>query len=150
MFALGRACCLASVASAQSGAGLRHAFSSRVDEAVRRAIENNPDLAGVRFGTQIEAARVSESESAYTPVFSTVVGTSSNVAPPSNFLLGERGVDTNDLFTSTGVRQRLRVGRGHAGTCRGTRPGTTTEQSADELRSQPAVGFSARRSHSRC
>jgi outer membrane protein TolC len=83
-----------------------------VDEAVRRAVEHNPDLASVRFGTQIEAARVSESESAYVPVFSTLVGTSSNVTPPSNFLLGERGVETNDLFTSTGVRQRLPWGSG--------------------------------------
>ncbi len=100
----------ASVASAQSGRS--GTLQLTLDEAVRRAIENNPDLAGVRFGAQIEAARVSESESAYTPVFSTVVGASSNVAPPSNFLLGERGVDTNDLFSSTGVRQRLAWGAG--------------------------------------
>jgi outer membrane protein TolC len=83
-----------------------------VDEAVRRAVEHNPDLASVRYGTQVEAARVSESESAYVPVFSTVVGTSSNMTPPSNFLLGERGVDTRDLFTSTGVRQRMPWGSG--------------------------------------
>src|SRR6188768_1820473 len=78
-----------------------------LDEAVRRAVDNNPDLASVRSTTQVEAARVSESESAYTPVFSTIVGASSNSTPPSNFLLGERGVDTSDLFSSTGVRQRL-------------------------------------------
>jgi outer membrane protein TolC len=97
-----------SAAWAQSGQTLQ----LTVDEAMRRAVENNPDLASVRFGTQVEAARVSESESAYTPVFSTMVGTSSNVTPPSNFLLGERGVDTNDLFTSTGVRQRMPWGSG--------------------------------------
>jgi len=28
-----------------------------VDDAVRRAVEHNPDLAGVRLGTQVEAAR---------------------------------------------------------------------------------------------
>jgi outer membrane protein TolC len=96
----------ASVASAQETVQLT------VDEAVRRAVEHNPDLASVRFGTQVEAARVSEAESAYVPVFSTLVGSSSNVAPPSNFLLGERGIDTNDLFTSTGVKQRLPWGSG--------------------------------------
>ena len=94
-----------SVASAQT-------LQLSVDEAVRRAVEHNPDLAAVRYGTQVEEARVSESESAYVPVFSTVVGTSSNVTPPSNFLLGERGVDTNDLFTSTGLRQRMPWGAG--------------------------------------
>ena len=83
-----------------------------VDEAVRRAVEHNPDLAAVRYGTQVEEARLSESESAYVPVFSTMLGTSSNVTPPSNFLFGERGVDTNDLFTSTGVRQRMPWGAG--------------------------------------
>ena len=83
-----------------------------LDEAVRRAVDNNPDLASVRSSTQVEAARVSESESAYTPVFSTIVGASSNSTPPSNFLLGERGVDTSDLFSSTGVRQRLAWGSG--------------------------------------
>jgi len=118
----------ASVASAQSGrpegrqyeqtevrsAGLQasQTLQLTVDEAVRRAVEHNPDLAAVRYGTQVEEARLSESESAYVPVFSTVLGTSSNVTPPSNFLLGERGVDTIDLFTSTGVRQRIPWGAG--------------------------------------
>lgn len=100
----------ASVAAAQSrGTG---ALQLSLDEAVRRAVENNPELAGVRLGAQVEAARLSESESAYTPVFSTRIGASSHMAPPSNFLLGERGVDTNDLFSSTGVRQRLSRGAG--------------------------------------
>src|SRR5205807_9238353 len=44
--------------------------------------------------------------------FSTMFGRSSNVTPPSNFLLGDRGVDTNDWFSSTGVRQRLPWGSG--------------------------------------
>jgi outer membrane protein len=118
----------ASVASAQSGrpegrhyeqtevrsAGLQASQSLQltVDEAVRRAVEHNPDLAAVRYNTQVEEARLSESESAYVPVFSTMLGTSSNVTPPSNFLLGERGVNTNDLFSSTGVRQRIPWGAG--------------------------------------
>jgi len=83
-----------------------------VDEAVRRAIENNPDLAIVRLTTQVENARVAETLGAYAPVFSTVVGRSSNVTPPSSLLLGDSGVNTHDLFSSTGVRQRLRWGAG--------------------------------------
>jgi HAE1 family hydrophobic/amphiphilic exporter-1 len=95
-------------AFAQSGSTL----NLTLEEAVRRASENNPDLAAVRLGTQVETAKVAQSESAYTPVFSTVIGGSSNSTPPSNFLLGERGIDTRDLFTSTGVRQRLAKGAG--------------------------------------
>jgi outer membrane protein TolC len=83
-----------------------------LDDAVRRAVENNPELAIVRLGTEVEAARVGESRSAFTPVFSTSLGRSSISTPPSNFLLGEAGVDVDDWFTSTGVRQRLPWGSG--------------------------------------
>jgi outer membrane protein len=83
-----------------------------IDEAVRRAIENNPDLAIVRLGTEVAAARLGESRSAFVPVFSSTLGRSTNVAPPSNFLLGDRGVNVDDLFSSTGVRQRLPWGAG--------------------------------------
>jgi outer membrane protein TolC len=103
---------VASVASAQTGRPEGQTLRLTLDEAVRLAIENNPDLAVVRDGSQIAAAHVSQSESAYTPVFSTIVGGSSNVLPPSNFLLGEAGVDTKDLFTSTGIRQRVPWGSG--------------------------------------
>jgi outer membrane protein TolC len=83
-----------------------------LDDAVRRAVENNPDLAIVRLSTEVEVARVAETQGAFAPVFSTALGRSGDVAPPSNFLLGDRGVDVNDWFSSTGVRQRLRWGNG--------------------------------------
>ena len=109
----------ASAASAQTpAADVQRATPSALtieltlEDAVRRAIENNPDLAIVRLGTEIETARVSETQTAFSPVLSSVLGRSSSVTPPSNFLLGERGVDTNDLFSSTGVHQRLPWGGG--------------------------------------
>jgi outer membrane protein TolC len=83
-----------------------------LDDAVRRAVQNNPELEIVRLGPDVEAARVAESRSAYTPVFSTVLGRSSLVTPPANSLLGEQGVDVDDWFSSTGVRQRLPWGSG--------------------------------------
>ena len=83
-----------------------------LEDAVRRALDNNPDLQIVRLDTDVETARVAESRTAFTPVFSSVVGRSSSVSPPANFLLGERGVDVDDLFSSTGVRQRLPWGSG--------------------------------------
>jgi outer membrane protein len=106
----------ATTASAQAAADDRRPAHARsdvetiqltLDEAVRRAVENNPDLAIVRLGTEVEAARVGESQGVFSPVFSTVLGRSSNVTPPSNVLLGDRGVDVHDWFSSTGVRQRL-------------------------------------------
>ena len=83
-----------------------------LEDAVRRALDNNPDLAVVRLDTEVQTARVDESRTAFTPVFSTAVGRSSTVTPPANFLLGERGVDVDDWFSSTGVRQRLPWGSG--------------------------------------
>src|SRR5689334_710028 len=78
--------------------------SLTLDQAVLRAVEHNPDLAIVKLATEVEAARVGESQTAYTPMLSTTLGGSSNTAPPTNFLLGTQGVDTHDLFSSVGVR----------------------------------------------
>jgi len=83
-----------------------------LDEAVRRARENNPELASIRLETDIESARLEQAASAFLPVFSSTLGRSSVTTPPSNFLLGDRGVDTNDWFSSTGVRQRVPWGNG--------------------------------------
>ena len=108
---------VATSANAQSDPGkidARPAGALRLslDDAVRRAVENNPDLAIVRLGTEVEAARVSETRSAFTPMFATTLGRSSTTTPPSNFLLGERGVNADDWFSSSGVRQRLPWGSG--------------------------------------
>jgi outer membrane protein TolC len=83
-----------------------------LEAAVRRAVENNPDLAIVRLGTEVDAARVGESRAAFTPVLTTELGRSSSATPPANLLLGEGGVDVDDWFSSTGVRQRLPWGSG--------------------------------------
>jgi outer membrane protein TolC len=83
-----------------------------LDEAVRRAIDNNPDLVVVRLGTEVETARVAQSRGAYAPLFSTTLGRSSLSTPPSSFLSGEQGVSLDDWFSSTGVRQRLPWGGG--------------------------------------
>jgi outer membrane protein TolC len=99
---------LATTARAQQAEPLR----LTLDDAVRRALDNNPDLAVVRLDTEVQTARVDESRTAFTPVFSTTLGRSSTVTPPANFLLGERGVDVDDWFSSTGVRQRLPWGSG--------------------------------------
>jgi outer membrane protein len=101
---------MATTALAQTGKP--ETLTLTLADAVQRAVEHNPDLAIVRLGTEVEAARVSESRGVYSPLFSTTFGRSSNVTPPSNFLLGDSGVDVRDLFSSTGVRQRLPWGAG--------------------------------------
>jgi len=108
----------ASGASAQTtgGADLKvgpyETLKLTVDDAIRRAAENNPELGIARLGTEVEAARVGESRGAFAPVVSTTLGHSRNVTPPSNFLLGDAGVNVDDSFWSTGIRQRLPFGGG--------------------------------------
>ena len=106
---------LVDVAPAQTGstpAGERQTLALTLDDAVRRAVQHNPDLMIVRFATEVEAARVGQSRAVYAPVFSTVLGRSSVVTPPSNLLSGESGVAVDDWFSSTGLRQRLPWGAG--------------------------------------
>jgi outer membrane protein TolC len=81
-------------------------------EAVRRAVDHNPDLTVVRLGVDVESARVAGSRSVFEPVFLATFGRSSNTTPPSNAILGSSGIDTREWFSSTGVRQRLRQGGG--------------------------------------
>jgi outer membrane protein len=88
------------------------ALALTLDDAVRRAVDHNPDLAVVRLGTEIQAAQVGESRTAYTPMFSTTLGRSSNAAPPTSSLLGASSIDTRDWFSSSGVRQRVPWGNG--------------------------------------
>jgi outer membrane protein len=90
----------------------RQTLQLTLDEAVRRAIDNNADLAVVRLDTEADAARVSESRGAFAPVFSTQFGRTSAAAPAGNLLLGEGAVEVDDWFSSAGLRQRLPWGAG--------------------------------------
>jgi outer membrane protein TolC len=98
--------------SAAAQVDRREAVQLTLAAAVQRAIEHNPDLAIVRLDTEVDAAHVAESLGAYAPVFSTTLGRSRNVTPPTNYLLGDTGIDVKDWFSSTGLRQRLPWGAG--------------------------------------
>jgi outer membrane protein len=103
---------IATPASAQTEKPAVETLQLTLEEAVRRAVEHNPDLAIVRLDTEADAARVGQSRGAFAPVFSTILGSSGNVAPPATLFTGDRGVHTDDQFSSTGVRQRLPWGAG--------------------------------------
>jgi outer membrane protein TolC len=83
-----------------------------LDAAVQRAIEHNPELAIVRLGTEVESTRVGEARTAYTPELLTTVARSNLGVPPTNYLLGNQGTVTRDLFSQAGVRQRVPWGNG--------------------------------------
>jgi outer membrane protein len=94
--------------SVQAGATLDLTLA----EAVRRAVDHNPDLTVVRLGVDVEASRVTGSRSAFEPVFLATFGRSSITTPASNAFFGTTGIDTREWFSSTGVRQRLQRGGG--------------------------------------
>jgi outer membrane protein len=99
--------------SAQVVSPTTNTLELTLEEAVRRAVDNNPDLAIVRLDTEIGAAQVAESQGAFVPVFSSVAARSSVVTPASNLLAGDRTrISVDDWFSSTGVRQRLPWGSG--------------------------------------
>lgn len=97
---------------ASAPAPVRETVKLTLEEAVRRAVDHNPDLAVVRLGIEVDTERVGEARGAYQPVFQTVLARSSTTTPPSNLLLGTEGIDTTDLFATVGIRQRLRWGAG--------------------------------------
>ena len=103
---------LASLLFATPAAAQVEPLRLTLEDAVRRAVENNPELAIVQLGREVEAARVGESRGAFTPVFSTQLGRWSRATPPVNLLDGDRGIEVDDWFSSTGVRQRLPWGSG--------------------------------------
>jgi outer membrane protein TolC len=98
------------VAVAQGATG--SALQLSLEDAVQRAIEHNPELAIVRLDTDAGAARVAESRGAFVPVVSTTAGRSRNTTPPANALSSSAGLDVNDWFSSSGVRQRVPWGGG--------------------------------------
>lgn len=103
----------ASAAGVQPASGEgRTTLELTLEEAVRRALENNPDVEIVRLDPDVRAGQVAQAESAFTPVATSVTGYVDTVTPPSSLFLGEAGVESNQWFTTIGMRQRLRQGGG--------------------------------------
>jgi HAE1 family hydrophobic/amphiphilic exporter-1 len=115
-----------------------------IDDAVRRAIDQNPDLAAVKLGTDVEAEHVSEAQSAYRPVFVSTFGRSNVAVPSANPLTGAEAFETSDLFSSTGIRQRLQWGGTYSASWDATRTSTNSLFSTFDpsIQSGLAVAFS--------
>jgi outer membrane protein len=93
---------LAGTASAQTPATLR----LTADEAVRLALQNNPDLKADRLDPQISDTRVAIATGAFKPTFNTSVQRNNQLQPPAGFLVPTP--TRNDAVTSNaGLAQRL-------------------------------------------
>ena len=80
------------------------------DEAVRMAVENNPDLAVARFEPAVSDARVSAAQAVFLPTFSSALQRNSTQTPPANLFSGETGIQTDFWSGDAGLSQRLRWG----------------------------------------
>jgi HAE1 family hydrophobic/amphiphilic exporter-1 len=77
-----------------------------VDEAVKMALDNNPDLAADRLDPQISDTRVAGAAGAFRPIASTGVNSNRQLLPPSNFLTPV--AQENDIVSSNaGLSQKL-------------------------------------------
>ena len=80
------------------------------DEAVRMAMENNPELAVVRYEPGASDARVAAAHAAFLPTFTSGLNRNSAATPPVNLFSGEAGIQTDYWSADAGLGQRLKWG----------------------------------------
>ena len=68
------------------------------DEAVRMAVDNNPDLAVSRFDPAISETEIASARSAFVPTLQSALQRNSELQPPVNLFGGEAGTQT-DLWS---------------------------------------------------
>ena len=80
------------------------------DEAVRMALENNPELAVVRYEPGASDARVAAAQAVFLPTFTSGLNRNSMATPPANLFSGEAGIQTDYWSADAGIVQRLKWG----------------------------------------
>jgi HAE1 family hydrophobic/amphiphilic exporter-1 len=83
------------------------------DEAIRLAIQNNPDLAAARYDPVISDARVAAAQSAYVPTLQSGIQRSNGLAPPTSLFSGASGLRTEMWSATVAVNQLLPWGGGN-------------------------------------
>jgi HAE1 family hydrophobic/amphiphilic exporter-1 len=82
------------------------------DEAIRMAVQNNPDLAVARFDPSIGDAQVAAARGAFGPTLTGGVLRNDQSQPPTNLFAGDQGIQTNLWSSDVGVSQLLPWGGG--------------------------------------
>ena len=83
------------------------------DDAVRLAIENNPDVAASRFDPAISDERVSAAKAVYAPSLQTGFRRDSQQQPPTSLFGGTEGLETGVWSANAAVTQLMRWGGGN-------------------------------------
>jgi hydrophobic/amphiphilic exporter-1 (mainly G- bacteria), HAE1 family len=82
------------------------------DEAIRLALENNPDLAAARYDPAIGDAGVAAAQGAFMPTLQSGFLRNNQQQPPTNLFAGNQGIQSNLWSTNVGVNQLLPWGGG--------------------------------------
>ena len=82
------------------------------DEAVRMAVENNPDLAASRLDPAISEERVNAARAAYVPTLRTGIQRNSQLQPPTSLFSGSEGLETGVWSGTATVVQLMPWGGG--------------------------------------
>jgi outer membrane protein TolC len=75
------------------------------DDAIRLALENNPDLAVSEFDPAISETDVAAARGAFMPTLDSVLLHNSQQQPPTNLFAGTQGIQTNLWSTSVAMNQ---------------------------------------------
>jgi outer membrane protein TolC len=81
-----------------------------LDEAVKRALENNVDIAVARYNPQSSALGVKEVEGVYDPVVLSTLSSASRTTPAQNVFAGATKVTTETGLYNFGATQAFRTG----------------------------------------
>jgi len=77
-----------------------------VDEAVRMALDHNPDLSADRLDPQISDTRVAAAAGVFRPAMTSSVNRNNQIQPPTSFLI-PTPTQTDAVTSSAGLQQRL-------------------------------------------
>ena len=83
------------------------------DEAVRLAVENNPDLAASRYDPAISQERVNAAKAAWVPTLQSGLQRNSQLQPPTSLFSGAQGLETGVWSGSASIAQLMPWGGGN-------------------------------------
>ena len=83
------------------------------DDALRLAIENNPELAADRFDTAISQERLNAARAAYVPTLQTGLERNSQLQPPTSLFSGAEGLETGVWSGNAAITQLMPWGGGN-------------------------------------
>ena len=100
----------ATQAPAQDAGATKPVLVLTVDEAVRRALENNADLAVEKFTPESSALSIIDAQSVYDPVLFSNISTQSRASKATNSFAGGDKVDNDTLTYNFGASKLLKTG----------------------------------------